>query len=41
MRLKKDGTVYDLSAEEPIAQVPSPSIRLLSPSDPKTRKLGY
>ena len=41
LRLKKDGTVYDLSAEEPIVHVPSPSIRYLSESDAKARKLGY
>jgi hypothetical protein len=42
LRLKKDGTVHDLSAEEPaIVHVPSPSIRYLSESDAKARKLGY
>ena len=41
LRLKKDGTVSGLSAQEPIVQFPSPSIRFLSPSDAKARKLGY
>lgn len=41
LRLRKDGTVYGLSAEEPIVQVPSPSIRFLSESDGEARKLGY
>jgi hypothetical protein len=41
LRLRKDGTVSGLSAEEPIVHVPSPSIRYLSESDTKARKLGY
>jgi len=41
LRLKKDGTVDRLSADEPIVRVPSPSIRFLSPSDAEARKLGY
>ena len=41
LRLKKDGTVCDLSADKPIVHVPSPSIRYLSESDAKARKLGY
>ena len=41
LRVKKDGTVHDLSAEDPIVHVPSPSIRYLSESDAKARKLGY
>jgi hypothetical protein len=39
--LRKDGTVYDLSAEPPTVRVPTPSIRYLSESDVKARKLGY
>ena len=39
--LRKNGTVYDLSAEQPIVHVPGPSIRYLSDSDAEARKLGY
>jgi hypothetical protein len=41
LRLKKDGTVYGLSAEEPIVYLPSPTSRFLSESDATTRRLGY
>lgn len=41
LRLRKDGTVDDLSTESPIVHVPAPSIRYLSDSDPEARKLGY
>ena len=39
LRVKKDGTVYGLSEDEPIVHVPPP--RFLSPSDGEARKLGY
>ena len=39
LRLRKDGTVDGLSAEQPIVRVPA--IRYLSESDGKARKLGY
>lgn len=35
LRLKKDGTVYDLSAEEPIVHVPSPSYGICRNPTPK------
>jgi hypothetical protein len=41
LRLRTDGTVHGLSAEEQIVQDPSPSIRFLSESDAEARKLGY
>ncbi len=41
LRLKKEGTVYGLSAEEPIVKVRSPSVQFLSESDAKARELGY
>ncbi len=41
LRLRKDGTIHDLGAEQPIVHVPAPSIRYLSDSDTETRKLGY
>jgi len=41
LRLRKDGTLDDLSAEQPIVHVPAPSIRYLSESDTEARKLGY